>query len=252
MRSIVRHSVTTVLFASAACGLAASGCTQKKPYGSEWRQSLGESRSVVWAVAPAVDLSGQRGIDPLLQADILYQQLQTVEGVTVVPVNRVAEVYASLGIEKVQSVEQANLVCDLLGVEALLVPTITIYDPYDPPKMGASLQMFIKPGAYKRKANVDPRSLSRMATPGETESLSPEPDFEQAVGMFDAANGSVRDRLFFYAAGRNDPQGPLGRKEYLVSMDRYSGFVYHELIGQLIASARLIDVTNAAKRSGVR
>jgi hypothetical protein len=248
MRSIVRHSVTTVLLAAAACGLAATGCAPKNKYGTEWRQSLGETRSVVWAVAPAIDLSGQRGIDPLLQADLLYQQLQQVEGVTAVPVNRVAEVYASLGIEKVQSVEQANLVCDLLGVEALLVPTITIYDPYDPPKLGAALQLFIKPGAYQRKASIDPRSLSRMATPGETESLAAEPDFEQVVGMFDAANGSVRDRLFFYATGRNNPQGPLGRKEYLVSMDRYCGFVYHELIGQLIQSPRLIDATNASGR----
>ncbi len=249
MRSIVRKTTTVAICAIAACGVAIStGCTPKKKYGTEWRYTLPEGRSVVWAIAPAIDLSGQRGIDPLLQADIVYQHLQQVGGVTAVPVNRVAEVYASLGIEKVQSIEQAALVCDLLGVEALVVPTITIYDPYDPPKMGAALQLFIKPGAYKRMAGVDPRNLARMASPGETESLEEQADFTQAVGMFDAANGSVRDRLFYYAAGRNDPQGPLGRKEYLVSMDRYAGFVYHELIGQLIQSPRLRQVmTNAPK-----
>jgi hypothetical protein len=53
--------------------------------------------------------------------------------------------------------------------------------------------------------------------------------------MFDAANGSVRDALHAYAAGRNDPLGPMGAKEYLASMDRYCGFVYHELIGQLVS-----------------
>jgi hypothetical protein len=147
--------------------------------------------------------------------------------------------YASLGLTKVQSAEQANLVCDLLGVDGLIVPTVTIYDPYNPPKVGASLQLFSKPGAYQRPNAVDPFTLSRMATPGDTESLTQRPDFEQAVGMFDAANGSVRDRLFDYAKGRNDPVGPLGRKEYLVSMDRYCGFVYHELIEQLIQSPSL-------------
>ena len=35
------------------------------------------------------------------------------------------------------------------------------------------------------------------------------------------------------------PQGPLGEKEYLVHMDRYSSFVYSELIEQLIVSPKL-------------
>jgi hypothetical protein len=64
-------------------------------------------------------------------------------------------------------------------------------------------------------------------------------DVIQAVGMFDAANGTVRDRLDAYASGRNDPVGPLGRKEYYVKMERYCGFAYSELIEQLIASPRL-------------
>jgi hypothetical protein len=231
MRSIVLILIMTMT--------ALAGCAKRNPYGTEIRQTLTGDRKTVWAVAPAINLSGQEGIDPLLQADILFQQLQQVGGLTVVPVNRVAELYVNLGIEKVQSEEQAALVCDLLGVDGLVVPTITIYDPYDPPKVGASLQLFIKPGAYARPKTIDPHDLSRMANPGPTESLAQEPDFEQAVGMFDAANGSVRDRLFVYAAGRNDPLGPLGKREYLLSMDRYCGFVYHELIGQLIQSPRL-------------
>jgi hypothetical protein len=218
-------------------GLA--GCAKKSPYGTEIRQALTGDRKTIWAVAPAINLSGQQGIDPLLQADLLYQQLQQVGGLTVVPVNRVAELYVNLGIDKVQSLEQAALVCDLLGVDGLVVPTITIYDPYDPPKVGASVQLFVKPGAYERPKTIDPHDLTRRASPGATESIEPNPDFEQAVGMFDAANGSVRERLFVYAAGRNDPLGPLGKREYLLSMDRYCGFVYHELIGKLIQAPRL-------------
>ena len=216
-----------------------TGCAKKPKYGTEWRLSLADGQQSVWAVAPAINLSGQPNIDPLLQADLLYQQLQQVKGLTVVPVNRVADIYASLGLQKVQSIEQATLVCDLLGVEALVVPTLTIYDPYNPPKVGAALQVFIKPGAYQRSQTVDPYSMARMATPGTTESLPHNPDFEQTVGMFDAANGSVQERLWVYAAGRNEPTGPLGRKEYLMSMDRYCGFVYHELITALIESPRL-------------
>lgn len=212
-----------------------TGCQQKPPaYGIEAQQALEAVKGEVWAIAPALNLSGQREVDPLLQADIAYQQLQHVRGLTVVPVNRVAEVYASLRIEKVQSAEQAAIVCDLLGCDGLVVPSVTAYDPYSPPKFGGSLQLFRKPGSFARPEQVDPRLLSRAAAPLENESLPVRPDFVQAVGMYDAANGSVREAVLRYADGRNDPLGPMGSKEYFVSMERYCGFAYHELIDQLL------------------
>ncbi len=217
---------------------AVSGCQKKEPeYGVEQFNRLDAGREV-WAIAPALNLSGQSEIDPLLQADIAYQQLQHVRGLPVVPVNRVAEVYASLRIEQVQSVEQAALVCDLLGCDALVVPTVTAYDPYNPPKFGASLQLFRKPRSYSRPEAIDPRELSRAAAPPPSDSLPQEADFVQAVGVYDAANGSVREALFLYANGRSDPFGPLGAKEYMVSMERYCGFVYHQLIGDLLMAPR--------------
>lgn len=215
------------------------GCGFKKPYGVEAEAYLPTKKRQVWAVAPAINLSGQKDVDPLLQADLLYAQLQQVHGLTVVPVNRVVEVYAGLRIEKVQTPEQAAIVCDLLGCDGLLVPTVTAFDPYDPPKLGASVQLFRKPRGYARPDNVDPRDLARQAAE-KTDSL-PAPgagNFVQAVGMFDAANGSVREKLEAYAAGRNDPNGPMGVREYYISMDRYCGFVYSTLINDVLRQIR--------------
>ena len=219
----------------------ATGCAEKAPsYGTEYVRKLPNTGRAIWAVAPAINLSGQREVDPLLQADLVYEQVQQVRGLTVVPVNSVVEVYAALGIVQVNSAEQAALVCDLLGCDALLVPTVTAYDPYNPPKLGASLHLFLKPGSYARPATVDPRELARAASPPADQSLPAAADasFVQAVGVFDAANGSVREALLGYAKGRNDPAGPMGAKEYLVSMDRYCGFVYQSLTGDLIRSIR--------------
>jgi hypothetical protein len=215
-----------------------SGCQKPVIYGRPQELGLDQERGEVWAVAPALNLSGQRDVDPLLQADIVYGQLQRVRGLTVIPVNRVAEVYNSLRIEKVQSAEQAAIVCDLLGCDALVVPTVTAYDPYNPPKMGASLQVFNRPGSFSRQAAsaIDVRELSRAAAPPPGESLPKQPDtFIQAVGMFDAANGTTRDAVLAYAAGRNDPVGPMGPKEYFASMERYCGFVYYELIADVLS-----------------
>ena len=214
-----------------------AGCQHEKPYGTEAQLSLPGSRPQVWAIAPAVNLSGQK-VDPLIQADLVYQQLQQVHGLTVVPVNRVVEVYVSLRIENVQSQEQADLVCQYLGCDALLVPTVTAYDPYNPPKFGVALQLFIKGGAVQT-GEIDPRELARRASPPPNEVLPTNGSFVQVVGMFDAANGTVRQQLMDYAQGRNDPAGPYGANEYLVSMDRYCGFAYWTMINGLLDSPRL-------------
>jgi hypothetical protein len=201
----------------AAAWIAGGGCeAPPKPYGTESSLRLVAPVRQVWAIAPAVNLSGQRDVDPLLQADYVYEQLQQIDGVTIVPVNRVVEVYAGMKIDGVKSPEQAAQVCHLLHCDALIVPTITAYDPYNPPKLGAALQLF-------------------QATPeGNGDAGKPAAVFFQAVGMFDAANGSVRARVLSYAAGRNDPKSPLGPREYLENMQRYCGFVYDQLAADLL------------------
>ena len=227
MRSIIALGLLTV---------CVTGCQPKKEYGTEAQVYLPGKHRQVWAVAPAVNLSGQE-VDPLLQADDLYEQLQQVHGLTAIPVNRVMQIFAALQISKVQSADQANLVCQELGCDALIVPTVTIYDPYDPPKFGAAVQVFRK-GQTELPPNIDVHQLSRMATPPPAAPLPPpsQAGFKQSVGVFDATNGSVRQRLSDYADGRNDPVGPLGQREYLLNMDRYCGFVYHELIVDLLRS----------------
>jgi hypothetical protein len=226
------HTVRSIII---GLFVALAGCTSKPPeYGIERSLYLPGSRVAVWAVAPAQNLSGERAVDPLLQADLVYQQLQSVRGVKAIPVNRVIEVYGALQLNEVASEQQAALVCDLLGADGLLVPTVTAYDPYNPPKLGVSLQLFAKPASYSRPDGLDPRELSRMASPGATESIPSNAQIMQVVGIYDASVGSIREKLAEYADGRNDPVGPMGAKEYLLSMDRYCGFVYHDLIEQLL------------------
>ncbi len=229
--------------ASISVLLLLSGCSLfgKQPYGSEQMLFLPGKVKAVWAVAPAINLSGQEPVDALLQADLLYSQVQQVHGVTAIPVNRVVEVLVSLKIDKIQTPEQAALVCDLLGADAILIPTITMYDPYNPPKFGASLQLMAKPGSFTRPANVDARELARASKPGANESISTidNADFIQSVGMFDASNGTTRDLVYEYARGRNNPAGPMGAEEYFHSMDRYCSFVYYTLIDDLLHSPKL-------------
>lgn len=221
-------------------GLFALGCESAPvSYGRESKIVLSAPAGGprVWAVAPTNNLSGQPGIDPLLQSDLCFQQLQQVEGITVIPVDRVIQVYAALGIERVQTAQQAALVCDLLGADALLVPTVTAWVPYNPPKMGGSLALFAKPSSYVRPTDIDPRELVRRASPTAGGAALPTPTADgsfQSVGMFDAADGSVRESVLRYAYGRADPLGPFGVKEFFVNSDRYSTFVWRRLTEKLL------------------
>lgn len=223
------------------------GCEHARPYGVEHVLLL-PGRKQVWAVGPAVNLSGQREVDPLLQSDLVYQQLQEVRGLTVIPVNRVIEVYVGLKIEQVQSKEQAMLVCEALGCDGLIIPTVTAYDPYDPPKFGGALQLFRRSDNHAMMPNVDPRALAQAAAPTPFEPLPVDAGFVQAVGMYDAANGTVREALWGYAQGRHDPVGPMGQREYLQSMDRYVGFAYHTLVEDLLRTVSRPRAAGVAAR----
>jgi hypothetical protein len=235
----------TALVLAAATALATPvvvGCREKAvQYGRESALMLPTKRRQVWAVAPAINLSGQGGVDPLLQADLAFEQLQQIGGLTVIPVNRVAQVYVAMGVENVKSPEQAEQVCQALGADGLVVPTITIYDPYNPPKFGGALQLFRTRAsmamAMQQSGEAVPAAqvnAERGGGGGGGVALF------QSVGMYDAANGSVRDALRVYAAGRHDPVGPLGAKEYVVSMDRFCGFAYRALAESLLYEMRKV------------
>jgi hypothetical protein len=214
----------------------AVGCSSQKPYGEEEQLFLPGTHRQVWAVAPAINVSGQSQIDPLLQSDLVYQELQKVRGLTVIPVDRVVEVYASLKIDKVQSEQQAYDICRLLGCDGLVVPTVTAYDPYDPPKFGASVQLFVRPGTFNRLPKLDPRALERSATPVAPAEMPETHNMAQVVEMYDASDGTVLEAVKAYAKGRTDPNKPLGVDEITVSMDRYCAFGYHELLSELLDS----------------
>jgi hypothetical protein len=216
-----------------------TGCSlfnQPKPYGEEQQLFLPGAHRQSWAIAPTINISGQSPVDPLLQSDLVYQQLQQVHGLTAIPVDRVIEAYASLKINRVESERQAYAVCQILGCDGLIIPTVTAYDPYDPPIFGASLQLFVKPGTFNRLPKIDPRALERSPT---TSGLPPMPvakDMTQVVDLYDDSDGTVRDRVAAYSKGRTDPNSTISANEITMTMDRYCGFAYHELLTTMLTN----------------
>jgi hypothetical protein len=187
-------------------------------------------------VAPFRNESGTSIVDPAVFADHVTQQIQQAPGITIVPVNRVIAAMDAMDMTTVNSLDGAMKLMGTLGVDGLLVGTITAWDPYEPPKIGAIMQLYARqlPGGGTA---LDSRELTQATTdenlPGLTAYRQP---VASASGHFDAANGAVLQRLRDYAHGRAPEDSAAGWRRYLLNMDLYSEFVSHELMRRLFAA----------------
>ncbi len=206
----------------------------------------------IFAVAPLINESGSLQADGFKLADHLARQLENATNVDVLPVNRTIAAMQDRGWRYIASPDQAQQLILALGADALLVGTITAYDPYDPPKLGVALELYFNPRAEQRRQTLDLRNLSKSARGDEVLQGSPlRADRPAAVvsAFFDAADPGVREALHRYAGKRGvdmDRQGLDGLNPfdteaekhastlYRISMDLYSQFVSYELSWRLL------------------
>lgn len=158
---------------------------------------------VIWAVVPLRNESGTASANGSQMADQLTNTLQTVENIDVLPVNRVIAAMHALELPQLRSPVDVMHLARTLGVDGIIVGTITAYDPYDPPKVGLQLELYqVTPKLQSQQ--VDVRELMHAATgntaPGDApRRIAP---VNTASAMLNASNPIVRERLRAYASGR--------------------------------------------------
>lgn len=160
---------------------------------------------VIWAVVPLRNESGSAAANGSLMADSLANTLQTVENMDVLPVNRVIAAMQALELPYLRSPVDVMHLARTLGVDGIVVGTITAYDPYDPPKVGLQLELYQTSQRLQSQA-VDIRELMSAPTgntapaPGEISGdIAP---ISTASAILDASNPVTRDRLRVFASGR--------------------------------------------------
>lgn len=199
----------------------------------------------VWAVAPFRNESGTLHADGVRMAEHVARQLENAFHIDVVPVNRSLAAMEALGMYGVTTPADARQLLATLGVDALVIGTISSYDPYDPPKLGAAMELYTSP-RYDAITAVDPRGLTSAATPGEPPRQTV-PKVKQPASTvsvyLDAADPDVRRKLQRYASGRrkdsDDPLAFIRPDEeswhvYRISMDLYSEFVAYVMSWRLM------------------
>ncbi len=203
----------------------------RAPYNTRQGEAL-------WAIAPLRNESGTTAANALTLSDKLAEAAGQVRGLRVLPVNRTLEAMRVLKMTEVNSPSQALQLAAELGADAILVGSISSYDPYSPPQLGMSLALVAQPGRLVLSPEGPPdhvdlryRSSEYVGFPRSQRSSGPISSFSS---FLDAKNHQVQADLRTYAIGREEGRSALGWRRYMASMDLYSEFVAWHAITTLL------------------
>ncbi len=204
------------------------------------------------AVIPFRNLSGTDYLDVMAVTDEFATELQMIDRIQVVPVNRVLAALVELGMDNVASPQDAIALAQNLGADGVIVGAVTRYDPYQPPKVGMLVQMYSQqlqapPNAQDDALHVNPGQMAtqpKRLEMGKPTSLEPQ---SGVARIFDADQDAVIERIKRYARDRSGKRSPTGWKTYLTTR-KYLQFVSHEVIGELLAQeARCLQKKNSGE-----
>jgi len=238
-----------------ACGAVALGALggcgvlfgNKKavPPPIEYSLSTPYSSTHTLAIAPAINLSGSRDFDPLVVSDTIYAEMQQVQNLNVLPLNKTLLAMQRLGIRSINDVKTAQRLAEVLNADGLVIPAVTAYDPYNPPTMGMVLQLYTPPPAAPAtmpaaktdtvRSNPDTVIFATdMPTATPPTPIPAQQPASQVSAVFNATNQSVLKELHVFAAGRTQYDSALADQKFLMDSDSYMRFVCHAMIRRLM------------------
>lgn len=207
---------------------------------SPYPLSLGEP---VLAIAPLRNESGTSFADALAVSDALAARAAEVRGLSALPVNRTIAAMRALGIDEIRSVAQARAVAATVGADAIIVGSVTAYDPYDPPTLGLTLGLYAaRPGSLTPgpdRGGVDVARLERSASDQTPAAAAPDRPLSVISELLDAHSHEVQMNVRRYAEGRTPGFSALGWKRYLASAPLYTDFAAWWALSRLMQEERL-------------
>ena len=206
-------------------------------------------RRQIWAIVPFRNESGSSSVREAHLADILVGQLETQPGIDVLPVNRVLAAMDALEFNHITTPQQALTLRRVLEVDALIVGTVTAFDPYDPPTVGIGIELYVDNNlpwfshigdlTELQRAPIDTKTRTAEGySPQENAALMKQP-LTVVNGYFDAAEPGTRKLLQAFAAGRGvDEKDPNAWRLYRIDIDLYSEFVANTVSRRLMQAEK--------------
>ena len=142
MHNALHHITKTTCFLAsfAALALSVTGCAPQRLSNPTILQSpYPEER--VWAVVPFGNESGVSIVDGAAVADRFVEEVEGVDGLRCLPVNRTLAAMKSLGMTGVFDRQQAFTLMRTLQADGLVLGSVTTYDPYKPLRLGIAIEL---------------------------------------------------------------------------------------------------------------
>lgn len=240
-REMAAQAIVAVMAMVIAAAFGLGGCASERhklvapvSLTAPYQSAAGE---VLWGVVPLRNESGTLLVDPYRVTDKVVGAAAQVQGVRTLPLNRTLEAMRALQMDEPRTPADIERLAQVMGVDGLIVGSITAYDPYDPPVLGLSLALHARTGSTGRSGsalNVD--ALRHRTTEGEPPARS---NFQEAPASvvsvhLDGKSHQVQMDAKTYAEGRHDAAGALGWRRYLASMDLYTEFAAWHAVRRLL------------------
>lgn len=232
-----RRRLRPVALAATVLAIATAGCRSEPALRTPTRHVA--PYAAILAVAPLANESGV-SIDPATRAEVsddLVAALNQVEGWAAVPLDRTLGAMAQLGLAEVRSEADARQLIATIGVDGIVVGTITQWNPYDPPRFGANVLLV---GDRDRlRSALDPQRLYGRTGDGDPAANADGGVVATVTDLvvdLDAVDHGTRRILRDYAAARSDVTGGFDPPEryYLMVFHRYLQFCADRVAAGLV------------------
>lgn len=187
----------------------------------------------VWAVAPFANESGVSLVDGNLIADRFVAEIEGVDGLRALPLNRTLAAMERRGMDSIRSREDAALLLADLRADGIVLGSVTDWDPYKPFRFGVAVELVTPatdPRAGRSAIDEVVMATSGQAAGGAGTDLG----VSQASRLLDARNHDVLAELERYSAARHDPDGPLGSRAYEMRIDLFTRFGAYLVVRDLL------------------
>ena len=240
VRPLAAVIATAALALGAGCASDPDKLTAPPIHTAPYDTSRGD---VLWAVTPLRNESGTSLVDEMAISDEIVSAAAQIRGVSCLPLNRTIIAMRALEMKSVDTPEDLHSLALELGVDGILVGSITAYDPYTPPTLGISLALYARAGHLETEGTetLDTRQLVYQPTDYQYFVNSNFDDAPASVisEILDARGHDVQMRIQDYATGRTESISALGWRRYTASMVLYTKFVAWHAVGRLVDHERL-------------
>lgn len=207
---------------------------------SPYAKSQGQA---LWAVVPPSNASGTSHADMQQVGDALVGAVAQTRGLRCLPLDRTLAAMRALKMQSVNTPTQARSLAKALGVDGLVIPMVTAWDPYDPPIVGLTVALHARTEAMReqqQRTKLDPRKLTEASSDVGFVDTTGFEDRPTAVASLhlDARSHATLAAVRAYAMGRHDQENAIGWRTYVIAMPQYVQFAAHEAVGELLASER--------------